>query len=200
MGWDSSAWMQHNQHSLFCPSSRAPKIAGVWHTLSFAWRASATAALCLVGPSPWHSLHTLRSLTFCCLAFPSPDMGAFCCPLCLQHQLSGPGSPPAHGAGLFSVCWLCHSLSLPLPKPNLPSNRCNLGYPSNHSLMRISPRCRGEEDGPGVSIVAQGMQWEAWLFFGCVCTGAKAEQPQVWCAWERCRAAPVCAVTVWFVL
>lgn len=49
------------------------------------------------------------------------------------------------------------ALSLPitaLPKPNLQSNTCNLGCPSNHPLIRIDLRGRGE--GSGVSAVMQG--------------------------------------------
>lgn len=43
--------------------------------LNFAWRASARTALCLLGPSPWHPIHRLRSFTFCCLDSPVHTWG-----------------------------------------------------------------------------------------------------------------------------
>lgn len=146
---------QRGQHGWFCSSSRAAQIAGAQRVLNFAWRALSKNSLVSAGTKPLAPTPQAKILHLLLSRFPSPYLGSFCIPLCLQSQLSGSG-PPAPGAGLLSLCWLCHPWPdaveigrcvhicpgphvLPntaLLKSNSKSYRCSQGYPPN-----LSPDC-----------------------------------------------------------
>lgn len=85
---------------------RAPQIAAAWRPLDFAWRASARAALRLLGPSPQRSLHRLRPFTHRCLASPAQTWDPPALPsACSTRSLSN--EPRAPRAGLLAQRWLC---------------------------------------------------------------------------------------------
>lgn len=85
---------------------QAPQIAGAWHALDFAWRASARAALCFQGPTPQHSLHMPRSFTHCCPASPAQTWDPPALPSACSTSSLG-SEPQALGAGLLTQWWLC---------------------------------------------------------------------------------------------